>query len=312
MNLWEQALDHQIEIRNFWLTEKARRYARGYVADQAIKDRSGRVTNSDQLWRAQQEVLTLGDTYTLTQEMQTMAEVASRSFRGEVLNESDLMSPAGFCYLPRPIHTRDIWGKDTAYRAFSWGKTILVDNNTGKRSPGIMLSVYSLASDPDDYSSDVPTYMAFTGQQWSLMHYMPWDFGRSYEDVTTESTRKIIEDGDAVVLFQFVQAVFRLMQQTITTKTHVQPNRATRRRAERDGFDKRYIVVVNLRRPKSTGSGEPQGVEWSHQWLVSGHWRNQYFASLDIHRQIWISPYIKGPEDKPLEVREGRVFQLVR
>ena len=48
--------------------------------------------------------------------------------------------------------------------------------------------------------------------------------------------------------------------------------------------------------------GEP--VNWTHRWLVDGFWRSQWFPSLGRHRQIWISPYVKGPEDLPLVIKK--------
>jgi hypothetical protein len=69
--------------------------------------------------------------------------------------------------------------------------------------------------------------------------------------------------------------------------------------------------VIRLRRPKAKPEGE-RTVDWSHRWLVRGFWRNQWFPSLGIHRQLWISDYIKGPEDKPLRIKPTRAFELVR
>lgn len=42
-------------------------------------------------------------------------------------------------------------------------------------------------------------------------------------------------------------------------------------------------------------------VEWHHQWIVRGHWRNQAFGEgRKQRRPTWISPYVKGPEDAPM------------
>ena len=71
-------------------------------------------------------------------------------------------------------------------------------------------------------------------------------------------------------------------------------------------------AVVTLRRPDAPSPHEHSDVEWSRRWVVSGHWRNQWYPSLGVHRQIWISPYVKGPEEAPLVVRKDRVFELVR
>jgi hypothetical protein len=48
----------------------------------------------------------------------------------------------------------------------------------------------------------------------------------------------------------------------------------------------------------------PSPVDWSHRWVVSGHWRHQYLPSCGTHRQQWIASHVKGPDDKPLVVRD--------
>ena len=47
----------------------------------------------------------------------------------------------------------------------------------------------------------------------------------------------------------------------------------------------------------SLGSGR----EYRHRWLVSGHFRNQWYRSEQTHKVIWIAPYVKGPDDAPLK-----------
>lgn len=42
--------------------------------------------------------------------------------------------------------------------------------------------------------------------------------------------------------------------------------------------------------------------DFQHKWMVRGHWRNQPYPSQGegVTKPIWIAPYIKGPDDKPL------------
>jgi hypothetical protein len=47
--------------------------------------------------------------------------------------------------------------------------------------------------------------------------------------------------------------------------------------------------------------------DYQHQWVVRGHWRQQWYPSRNVHRPIWITPHIKGPEGAPLLGGE-RVF----
>ena len=70
------------------------------------------------------------------------------------------------------------------------------------------------------------------------------------------------------------------------------------------------ITVITLRRPKGTPSGEHRHVDWQQRWIVSAHWHTYHYA--DGPRQLWIAPFVKGPDDKPLVVRGARVFRVAR
>jgi hypothetical protein len=43
---------------------------------------------------------------------------------------------------------------------------------------------------------------------------------------------------------------------------------------------------------------------YSHRWVVRGHWRRQWYPSLNRHIPIWITEYIAGPPDLPIEHRD--------
>jgi len=75
---------------------------------------------------------------------------------------------------------------------------------------------------------------------------------------------------------------------------------ALRRRAARHGTDVE---------PSSESSRE-----YSVQWVVGGHWRNQpHGPGRSARKLVYINPYIKGPEDKPLkEVTFKKVFAVMR
>lgn len=75
------------------------------------------------------------------------------------------------------------------------------------------------------------------------------------------------------------------------------------------------VQVVSLRRREyEAPEGDPttRAVEWSCQWLVSGHWRAQYYPSTGQHRPKWIYPHTKGPADKPLKVGAKKVYAVTR
>jgi hypothetical protein len=75
------------------------------------------------------------------------------------------------------------------------------------------------------------------------------------------------------------------------------------------------VKVIQLRRsehqPLTDSSVSDATVEWSCRWLVGGHWRNQPYANGE-HKLIYIMPYVKGPEDKPLKVPTHTVYSVSR
>lgn len=110
-------------------------------------------------------------------------------------------------------------------------------------------------------------------------------------------------------------ACLTFLEQRILIAPQHRADRAARRRVERQGYTHEPLVrVVELRRKqtRSEDHGESEPVEWSHQWIVSAHWRNQWYPSLNDYQPRWIMPYVKGPEDKPLKPPRAKVFAVVR
>lgn len=115
----------------------------------------------------------------------------------------------------------------------------------------------------------------------------------------------------------FVQTFFRLAQQRIATISAAEGDRHTRKRIARmKGKPANFtgVQVVTLRRPKRPLADDhvAHSVDWKHRWVVDGHWRNQFYPSTKTHRQIWIAPYVKGPEDADLVLPSGRVYEFTR
>jgi hypothetical protein len=92
--------------------------------------------------------------------------------------------------------------------------------------------------------------------------------------------------------------------------------------AERD-YERRKralpsVNVVSLRRVEHRHNEESEGkdVAWSCQWLVGGHWRNQYIPHTKEgepdHRTVYVRPYVKGPKDKPLRAKVPTVYVAKR
>lgn len=101
--------------------------------------------------------------------------------------------------------------------------------------------------------------------------------------------------------FKMLLATFRLAsQRNLCTETSERVGRSERRRCQRGGMRCSDIRVVRLRHSQHGSAGTAgSGKEYSCRWKVSGHWRNQWYPTVEDHRPIWIMDHIKGPDDKP-------------
>ena len=66
------------------------------------------------------------------------------------------------------------------------------------------------------------------------------------------------------------------------------------------------------RRRRDDAVEHETAVEWQCQWLVRGHWRQQFYPTANRHVPRWIAPYIKGPLDKPMRTPRPTVFAVKR
>jgi hypothetical protein len=71
------------------------------------------------------------------------------------------------------------------------------------------------------------------------------------------------------------------------------------------------VTCASLRRTRyiSDAEREAESREFSHRWIVRGHMRNQPIGPRNAeggqkHMRVWIAPYVKGPEDKPLVLKD--------
>jgi len=143
-----------------------------------------------------------------------------------------------------------------------------------------------------------------------------WDIGSTIEDSLT----RIHQAGDAspatMALIRkitpFVASFLLFINQRLIGSSRERPSRAARRRALQTGRPLPEINVVILRKRTYAGTGAHRDVEWACQWIVRGHWRQQWMPASQQHQPRWIAPYWKGPEDKPVKSPERTLFAVVR
>jgi hypothetical protein len=232
------------------------------------------------------------DTYWISTPLSELLSIAAASLGEWTCDYGDLPSPAGFCWLEKPLKSTvtgvDIWG-------LYWAEGIW--HETPGR-PGYRIREAKLGVDV--YENELePMIWAMTiwgnpsEQLW--MSGMPMHQGLVYDEPEAS----------------YHQALFRLIAQGVLASSAERPDRAARRRAAQ-WRPEPVVKVVQLRRlihPSPTAAAG-QDVEWSCQWLVGQHW-HRYHTKNGIEKR-WLMPYVKGPEDKPLKMPRARVFAVVR
>lgn len=142
-----------------------------------------------------------------------------------------------------------------------------------------------------------------------------FEFGKaavlSEDDITDSQRTDPTLRAEQTKLRQWVLAATALLKQRILVAESQIATRGERKRLERQDLPN-SVMTITLRETDHQSTYTHQGiVDWSHRWIVRGHWRQQWYASQEEHRIIWIPAHIKGPDDKPLVVRPA-VYAVTR
>lgn len=276
----------------------------------------------------------------ITEDMLQVVYSAMKGFDStEEIGEDDFFIPAGFAYLPQPFYSITVDNRRLAWRAVSWrvarmwttgepGLEQKLRERYGEREEGIYseeevtelashvdeefvvrVTMWAHLDDEDDFP--IPPDMVETiksmNTPWLISHMTAIPFS-AIPDI-----REQRGEGDAKAdWLTFLRVLNRVMAEKIIVKERQQAPRPYRREAQRRNWPPKDVIVVELRRRTTKGAyDENSGRHYSHQWIVQGFWRNQYYPSMKTHRQKYIAEYVKGPKDKPLIIKD-RVWNLDR
>lgn len=143
------------------------------------------------------------------------------------------------------------------------------------------------------------------------------DFGRPFAGLTRGSgILGEYPNGPDIAVTRFIWTLLGFVRQRIFTPISHSANRTAREQASRshlERYEEVKVIVVRQRQGAEYREGEHYPVDWSHRWLVRGHWRNQACGPKREKRQtVWVTPYVKGPDDKPLVIKPAAVRAVVR
>lgn len=238
-----------------------------------------------------------------------MVEVSAMTVPEWKLKAEDLVTPYGFSWFACPLPLYDPYKQKTPKDGggnhwmvgFCWGP----DGVGG-------VWVYSL------YQAK-PAIM-ITGQQVGgyvkLGRGFCWRFDETIRDAIVSPPSPKYQ-GRIFRELDYLSASFLFLNQRIIrvdTRSDARYFDSQGRPTRVDADPNPLVRTVQLRRTAVGRDHEERTrqIDWSHRWLVSAHWRQQWYPSLDEHRPVLVSPYMKGPEDKPLKVPGVKVFEVVR
>ncbi len=256
-----------------------------------------------------------GDTYSCSEKMCQVLYQLAETIPNWTMTLEQLPSRAGFILLqaPYPISRLGPHPEGQMVTGFLWTTTFWRERPGPTRTRLVRAEELAkgILDHPSAYTEVVyimPMLRRPELEGWTLFAELVWFVGDEL-DAYHEEPR------DAHGPRKLFATLCVLLQQRLLVTQKEQPPRAWARRASRLGLANPIVRIVELRRQEAARHdplGDHAEVEWACRWLVTGHWRRQWYSSLDVHRPIWILPYVKGPEDKPLRVPRQRVYMISR
>lgn len=275
------------------------------IFDASTGERFGHVTpTGDERRVAEVDRLEKAMLFHVSPQMTDLAIAAAATLPAFSLESFDVPAPNGFMIFSKPIYADPNFTGETCFVAgVSWSIPKMALRSGGvMQKPGktqiLWLSWYvDLHLTLDDavrnglMGADEAAYQKSGQPRYTYSTDCAYVFGQ-----TAEHVDEMLNLWGKVALSAWI-----LMQQKLARVTSVGPDRASRRRLERQGRKPATVRVIELRQPdRSDANGGGTDREYHHQWIVRGHWRQQWYPAHQVHRPMWIAPHVKGPEGAPM------------
>jgi hypothetical protein len=288
-----------------WLTDRLTRYgeAATYPSAFALQHLPSDLLNADTLY--------------VDHAMMDLVQTAMGDFDlSEPMTGADVWIPHALMFMPEPFRALDINEQLVSWRAIQWCYTdqVGLDADTRETIDGVRFVIYGHIGDEDSFwnlgNRAERADAHRRGHRWGITH------ATSIPMRLMPDQKAMIGEGDpSGDWMRFWRVMLRLSGERIVAYGPLRAGRAAMREANRRGRPLHVPYVVRLRQPVQhrfdVAGGEHGSANYSHRFVVRGHWRNQWYPSEGRHRQRFIGAYIKGPEDLPLVIR-NRVWNWDR
>ena len=324
--LWRQAVEHQLEGLAL-VDELLRQVIRN--REEVLKHwRSGhgggKVTGEElhSGWLVDRKLLKASAPFAWTKETTRAVLEASKSIPLDTeINKWNVDSPAVWWYFEEPLPFQTVHNPKLLVRALNFGWIPTEDASFGM--PCIAWIDPEL---PVKYHvSPSMTWEWQPGQTLGDMldatrnhHKMLYSKGGKWEDKQHTSDETFMASLEGLARFMLAGLVW--INQKVVTASPDHVERHIRKEFNRKtGQSISTVQVVQLRRAEhrhgetKTTETEESVREYSHRWVVSGHWRNQPCGPKSGDRRLtYILPYVKGPDDKPLLEPRQKIYEVRR
>lgn len=325
MGEFVKAAETQLELHRWLLSEKGQLWLRHWImGERQTEPAKGDMYRT--LAMAEPQKLLTADSIWVDSEMSELIEVAREDFKPEPFLHTDLLVHTGFVYFDRPIYMNDRNKQRLTIGGFSFcplrvtpksseevhaekyeldqeGSEVVIYGQEVPEASGIALCLYTSTVVTDDayHASMQGVRREYTAPDLLPLHFTPVFFGSDLDDGDMYDEQGRYTGADEWWIT--IQVCLRLMQQRIVTHEDMLIPRATRRRWERETKSApKDVCVIRLRRsrPKAHSDEEVEsGRKLTHRHFRDGHWRNQWYPSLQAHRQIRIQPTVVGDSSLP-------------
>lgn len=288
--------------------------------------------------------------YRVTHDMSLLVQHAASTLDETDTFMHDLApSDFGIVLFERPLPIYDVRGQEMLVHWMVWGKAaIRLGGVSGVGSVSYWFNDMRLNPDEvqqrlwGEYGHAADRYTGRWGFIGADIYPTGVSVGPVLETVEGKAEAALRDEGVEPQPFtntiRYLHALWLLLGQSVSTSEDEWVRRTAFRRAQRLGIQPR-VTVIRLRRNEGNRHEGESLVDWSHRWLVRGHPRWQPYGERAVDHEhilgpveavnghsvkrcqvsgcghyvarIWIAPYVKGPDDKPLRFTE-HVYDLVR
>lgn len=291
-----------------------------------------------------------GNTYLIEPNMVDLISHAAASLDDSDRLDIDMLpARSGVLVFSSPYVFTDIRGSQCKVHWMTWslGDVHYLNAFGMEQSRRTMVAtLWNDLSDPDDIATSIlasqkknPAFRQTVGR-WSCVGALSIPDGQVLGPATrdmSEQDREVAERLDAearrqhrdipevqegsqvVSMPRVLWATVLLMQQEIVSERRSEHTKAETKVLRRNSAQE-WLTVLTLRRRSNSEPTEGGSTEWSHRWLVSGHWAWRHCGESHPaaqpyekgHRaRVWVQPYIKGPEGKSFSDKK-KVYRLSR